>query len=222
MDYELLKNLYDVEVFEGYSDSEIAELSEGWEEIPSSLLDVWTICGKTSKIFDCSNDPWINLNFIRKYNWTKKSKEYFYLLNENQGVFQVAIRKEDMSKSNPPVYVVETDKDGNVNEVGMAEESLTAFLMGMLIYEASISVFEYAAEDIIWYEDEELDQLEEVLTKYSYHVYNWYSDRIDLYTVSGDELLFVMVSDSSNGTYAAKTEEAYERIDELVGSIGER
>ena len=110
MDYELLKNLYDVEVFEGYSDLEIAELSEGWEEIPSSLLDVWKTCGKTSKIFDCSNDPWINLNFIRKYNWTKKSKDYFYLLNENQGVYQSAIRKEDMSKSNPPVYVVETDK----------------------------------------------------------------------------------------------------------------
>ena len=118
--------------------------------------------------------------------------------------------------------LAEVDKEGNVNEIGIAEESLTAFLMGMLIYEASISVFEYAAEDIIWYEDEELDQLEEVLTKYSYHVYNWYSDRIDLYTASGDELLFVMGSDSSNGTYAAKTEESYERIDELIGSIGER
>ena len=82
MDYELLKKLYDVEVFEGYSELEIAEMSEGWEAIPASLLDIWKTCGKTARIFDCSNDPWINLNFARMYNWTKNSKEYFYLLNE--------------------------------------------------------------------------------------------------------------------------------------------
>lgn len=51
---------------------------------------------------------------------------------------------------------------------------------------------------------------------------NWYSDRIDLYTKTDEEILFVMQGDSPNGTYSARTETAYQEIDRLIGGIGER
>lgn len=38
MDYDLLKALYNIKSFVGYSDEEICELSEGFEIIPSSLF----------------------------------------------------------------------------------------------------------------------------------------------------------------------------------------
>lgn len=95
-------------------------------------------------------------------------------------------------------------------------------MMGMLIYEAAISCFEFCAEDIIWYDDGDIEKIDGTLNKYPYHVYNWYSDRIDLYTKTGEEILFVMQGDSPNGTYSAQTEMAYQGIDRLIGGIGER
>ncbi len=49
-----------------------------------------------------------------------------------------------MAEDDPPVYVVETDEDGTVNEIGQAESSLSAFMMGMLIYEAAISCLSFS------------------------------------------------------------------------------
>ena len=157
MDYDLLQKIYNIKSFVGYTDEEIKELKEGFESIPHTLYEIWNKCGKTSELFDHSNDPWITLDFQRRYQWTKKIKGYFYILNENQGVYQVAIRRADMAEDDPPVYVVETDEDGTVNEVGRAENSLSAFMMGMLIYEAAISCFEFCAEDIIWYDDGDIN-----------------------------------------------------------------
>ena len=153
MDYALLQKIYNIKSFVGYTDEEIKELKEGFESIPHTLYEIWKKCGKTSELFNHSNDPWVTLDFQRRYKWTRKTKGYFYILNENQGVYQVAIRRADMAEDDPPVYVVETDEDGTVNEVGRAENSLSAFMMGMLIYEAAISCFEFCAEDIIWYYD---------------------------------------------------------------------
>ena len=99
---------------------------------------------------------------------------------------------------------------------------MPAFMMGMLIYEAAISCFEFCAEDIIWYDDGDIEKIDGILNRYPYHVYNWYSDRIDLYTKTDEEILFVMQGDSPNGTYSARTETAYHEIDRLIGGIGER
>ena len=205
MDYALLQKIYNIKSFVGYTDEEIKELRAGFESIPHTLYEIWKKCGKTSELFDHSNDPWITLDFQRRYKWTRKTKGYFYILNENQGVYQV-----------------ETDEDGTVNEIGQAESSLSAFMMGMLIYEAAISCFEFCAEDIIWYDDGDIEKIDGILNKYPYHVYNWYSDRIDIYTKTDEEILFVMQGDSPNGTYSARTETAYKEIDRLIGGIGER
>ena len=52
------------------------------------------------------------------------------------------------------------------------------------------------------------------------HVYNWYSERIDIYTMNEEALLFVMQGDEPNGTYAAKTEEALQKMEGVLGGIG--
>ena len=166
MDYDLLQKIYNIKSFVGYTDEEIKELRAGFESIPHTLYEIWKKCGKTSELFNYSNDPWVTLDFQRRYKWTRKTKGYFYILNENQGVYQVAIRRADMAEDDPPVYVVETDDDGTVNEIGQAENSLSAFMMGMLIYEAAISCFEFCAEDIIWYDDGDVEKIDGILNKY--------------------------------------------------------
>ena len=221
VDYDFLKKLYDIDSFIGYTDEEIAEMKEGFDSLPSALIEFWKTCGKTEELFKASNDPWIDLEYRRKYSWVKESSEYFFLLNENQGCFHVAIRRSDMTKDNPPVYVLEPSGNDAYIEVGQAASSVTEFLMGMLLYEAALGSLPYTCEDILWYEDEDVEEIEKVLSILPYHVENWYSDKIDFYTYSGNEILFIMKGDTPNGTYAANTQEAYDCFDELIGNYGE-
>ena len=223
MDYELLRKLYDIGSFKGYSDDEIREMSEGFDMIPATLIDFWKTCGNNKELYANSNDYWIDPEFYRKSNWLKNApKDYYYLLDENQHCYQAAIRREDMHLPDPPVYIVEPLHGEETREVGPANECLSAFLMGMLLYEAALSAgpFKYFYEDYIWYGENDIAKIESLLHKYPYHVYNWYSERIDVYTMNEEALLFVMQGDEPNGTYAAKTEEALQRMKGLLGGIG--
>ena len=125
-----------------------------------------------------------------------------------------------MSIDDPPVYVVEPLPEGNLREVGQAASSVTEFIMGMLIYEAGMGAIPYIREDIICYTFENIKQIESLLKKLPYHIYNWYCDRIDFYTHSGNEVLFIMMSEDPNGTYSANSKDTYEKFNALVGNIG--
>lgn len=222
MDYELLSRLYDIDELIGYSDEEISELTAGFTEVPSALLSFWKKCGGTDKLYASSNDPWVNLALCRRY---KKIQDpgcgYFFLLDENQCVYRMGIRTEDMSLDDPPVYVVEPLPEGRLREVGQAAPFTTGFLMGMLLYEAGMGAVPYIREEILCYTQEDLVKIESRLTKLPYHINNWYCDRIDFFTLTGNEVLFVMTGEDPNGTYSANSEEAYRRIDALIGDIGE-
>ena len=224
IEYELLQKLYSIDTFVGYSDAEIQEMSEGFDEVPAVLMDFWKKCGKTAEFYKGTNDYWIDLEFHRNSKWLKcESKDYFYLLDENQHCYQMAIRREDMGLADPAVYVVEPLQDGTVREVGQAEESVSKFLMGMFLYEAALCAgpFEYYYEDFIWYSEADIIKLEKLLTKQPYHIYNWYSDRIDIYTMNDEAVLYVMMTDEPQGTYAARSEAALQKMSELIGDIGE-
>ena len=222
MDYELLRRLYDIESFTGYNEDEIREMSEGFDVIPATLIDFWKICGNTKEIYSGSNDLWIDLEFRRKSNWIKNAPtDYYYLIDENQHCYQAAIRREDMALPDPPVYIVEPLNGDDKREIGRAEDSLSAFLMGMFLYEAALSAgpFKYFYEDFIRYGEDDIAKIDTLLHKYPYHVYNWYSDRIDIYTMNEEALLYIMQGDESNGTYCAKSEEALQRMKDLIGGI---
>ena len=219
IEYELLKRLYSIDTFAGYSDDEIKEMSEGFDVVPSALMNFWKKCGKTAEFYNGTHDYWIDLEFRRKSKWLKnESKDYYYLLDENQHCYQMAIRREDMSLDDPPVYVVEPLQSGGVREIGQAEESISKFLMGMFMYEAALCAgpFKYFYEDFIWYEEDEIKMIETILTKQPYHIYNWYSDRIDIYTMNDEVVLYIMMADEPQGTYAAKSEAALQRMSELI------
>ena len=220
MDYELLRRIYDIGSFVGYNKDEIMEMSEGFVQIPAALMDFWKTCGNTKELYTGSNDLWIDLEFRRNSNWIKTgAKDYYYLIDENQHCYQAGIRREDMTLPDPPVYIVEPLQGDKTREVGKAEERLSAFLMGMFLYEAALSAgpFKYFYEDFIWFEEDDIAKIDTRLQKLPYHVYNWYSDRIDIYTMNEEALLYIMQGDDRSGTYSAKTEEALKKIGEVIG-----
>ena len=66
-------------------------------------------------------------------------------------------------------------------------------------------------------EEDDIAKIDTRLQKLPYHVYNWYSDRIDIYTMNEEALLYIMQGDDRSGTYSAKTEKALKKMGEVIG-----
>ncbi len=152
----------------------------------------------------------------RKYTWMDRDiyKDYFVLLNENQGVFQVVIKRNDMTMDNPPVYVLDGTK-----LIGKCADTVTDFLMEMVIYQ-SVFAMKYSPEDFFWYTDDEMLVIRKTMTIMPYKLKNWYSDTIEFYSNAADNMLYVM-SDGNQGTYGAMTSLSYKKIETVLGEMGE-
>lgn len=214
MDYELIKKLYGIEKLQGCEAEDIEYLKEKYGAIPKQLAEFFEIAGETKEL-NCIQDEWLFPAKHRKYTWMDRVeyKDYFVLLNENQGVFQIVIKKEDLIKENPPVYVLDKTKI-----IGKCGDSLTGFLMGMLLYQ-SVFAMKYSPEDFFWYTDDEIKVIEKKMNIMPYKLYNWYSYIIRFYSNAEDNMLYVM-SDGNQGTYGAMTGSSYKKIQEVLGEMG--
>ena len=81
IEYELLQKLYSIDTFAGYSDDEIKEMSEGFDEVPVALIEFWEKCGKSEELYKGTNDYWINLEFHRNSKWVNEDSKDYYLLS---------------------------------------------------------------------------------------------------------------------------------------------
>ena len=107
--WEMFKPLYAVYTLEGYTENEIAYLKELFGALPRVLEDYYRAAGRT-KAFHCVQDTWMLPEHFQKWEWLREP-DYLILLNENQGVCQAGIRREDLMLPDPPVYVTEDDKN---------------------------------------------------------------------------------------------------------------
>ena len=215
IDYELVKKLYGIEALQGALAEDMNYLKEKYKIIPKQLVEFFELAGETKEL-NCIQDEWLFPSKYRKYTWMDMDeyKDYFVLLNENQGVFQIVIKKDDMIKDNPPVYVL----DGT-DIIGKCADTLTDFLMGMLIYQ-SVFTMKYSPEDFFWYSDEEIQIIRKTMIIMPYKLQNWYSDTIEFYSNAEDNMLYIM-SDGNQGTYGAMTNSSYQKIQSVLGEMGE-
>lgn len=215
IDYELIKKLYGIGELQGALAEDMNYLKEKYGKIPKQLVEFFEFAGETKEL-NCIQDEWLFPAKYRKYVWMDGDvyKDYFVLLNENQGVFQIVIKRDDMSKDNPPVYVLDGTK-----LIGKCTDTLTDFLMGMLIYQ-SVFAMKYTPEDFFWYTDEEMQVIRKTMTIMPYKLQNWYSDTIEFYCNAEDNMLYVM-SDGNQGTYGAMTSLSYQKIQAVLGEMGE-
>ena len=215
LDYSFVKQIYDVDALVGCSEEEINELKQLYGTLPKVLEDFLRTLGNTSKLQQ-GQDEWLFPAYYKKYTWmrSKEYADYLILMNENQGVYQLVIKREDLQKENPPVYVL----DG-ADILGVCADTLSEFLMGMLLYQA-IFIMEYSPEDFFWYSVEEVESIRASMQKLPYEIRNWYSDTIEFYTNAQGNLLYLMCEEYQS-TYGATTKEAYEKLLAVVGDLGE-
>lgn len=216
--YELIKNLYGTEELKGYTDEDINFLKSVFGEVPAVLEEYCRKAGRTEELSELQ-DKWILPEHYQKWDWLKE-EEYCILMNENQGVFQIGIKREDMKLADPPVYI-------NMDNEGwkLYCETLSEFLLAESAYQAAM-VFENSPEEFYWLSESEVEQIETRLEKYPFRIKNQvkeYPMDISFYYNAPDNLFVVI--DCGEGDiqalYGAVSEESYNKLFEVVKDIGE-
>ena len=215
---ELIKNLYGTDKLDGYSDEDIAFLKEMFGDLPEVLEDYYRKAGRT-EILKHLQDEWILPEHYKNWHWLKQKKDFYILMNENQGVFQLGIRREDMSESNPPVYYIE---DGITEKYC---DSLSEFLLCQSAYQA-VFTFEYSPEEFYSITEDEFEIVKESLQKYPFELKNDEQDypfNMSFY-YNADDNLYVVINCGEGdiqAIYGAVSEKSFDKLEKVVGNLGE-
>ena len=105
---EMIRQLYAVEELQGYTEEEIAIVKKYFVSIPQAVEEFWRRAARTEAIHNVQ-DQWIKPKDFDKWIWLRDS-DYLIILNENQGCCRAGIRRRDLTKADPPVYVTADDR----------------------------------------------------------------------------------------------------------------
>lgn len=220
LDFGFIKRIYNIKKFHGSTPEEIARLKQKFGEIPKVLEDFYKKAGNTKQLN--SQDTWIMPCDYFKYAWTEDFDGGIILLEENQGVCQAYIRKQDLSLPDPPVYLWL----GEHEEPSLCASSASEFLMAASAYEAAFTL-EYSPEDFYYLSYEDLEEFESRLKKYPFKM-QWISREIEITFYSNDPGNLVAAlgggsaeDDGIQLIYGAVNKEAYKKLEEAVDGICE-
>lgn len=215
MDFEeMIKHLYAVEELQGYAEIELAPVKACFGTLPRVVEDFWCRAGRTEEIYHVQ-DHWIRPEDFQKWDWLKKS-DYLILLNENQGCCRAGIRRSDLDKSDPPVYVTTDDQNWK-----MCAGTTSEFLQAALAYEA-IFTFSLGPEDfVLWLKEEELETVQAGLERNSFELHGWLDMDMSFYSNAPDNMVVIMDCGDLETIYGAASEESYKKLMEVMEGLGE-
>ncbi|MDE6615419.1 MAG: SMI1/KNR4 family protein [Lachnospiraceae bacterium] len=221
LDFDFIKKVYDIKEFHGSTPEEIAKLKQKFGEIPDVLEEFYLKAGNTKKL-QYGQDTWIMPHDYFKYAWTRDFDDGIILLNENQGVCQAYIRKQDLSLPDPPVYLW----CGRGEELNLCASSVSEFLMAASAYEAAFT-FDYNPEDFYYLSYNDIEEFESRLDKLPFKM-QWISDDLEIVFYRNDpgNLIAALCCDSEEDggmqlIYGAVNEEAYKKLEKAIDDICE-
>ena len=219
---ETILPLYGSPAPEGCSEEEIAALRARFGALPAAVEDFYRTAARTRQ-FQWGQDTWILPEHYQSWTWLEKTGALI-LLNENQGVCQAGVKKEDLTLPDPPVYV--TYKE-DFSEWRLCAPSVSEFLAAALAYEAAFThVAPCSPEEFYWFSPEETAKVRAELTRLPFSLLDWCSEmEITLYQNAPDNLLVLMDFGAEDGEpqalYGAVTQESYQKLLAVVGGLGE-
>lgn len=215
MDFEeMIKQLYAVKELKGYTETEIAPVRAHFGALPRRVEEFWRRAGRTEAIYPVQ-DMWIKPEDFQKWDWLRDS-DCLILLNENQGCCQAGIRREDLDKADPPVYVTTDDRSWS-----LCAETTSEFLQAALAYEA-IFTHSFGPEDfVLWITEEELETIRSGLEKKPFELHGWLDMHMSFYSNAPDNMVVVMDCGELQIIYGAAGEEAYQKLLEVMEGLGE-
>lgn len=212
--YNEIAQLFGIHTPKGYSEDEIRKCKDVVGALSFALELFYLKYGKSDELQNLQDF----LILPNKYK-VLLNNEYIIFFNENQGVCQAGIKKTDIMKPDPPVYVSLDN-----GEWVLSCDSVSDFLVAMFGYQASICL-KYSSEEFYFITPEEKKKIGRLFKRRPESFKNWiYDYDITLYGDDQQERISLMETEGSNYiqmNYAANTEEEFNRMRKLLSGIGE-
>ena len=211
---EMIRQLYAVEELQGYTEEEIAIVKKYFGSIPRTVEEFWRSALRTEAIHGVQ-DQWIKPEDFDKWDWLRDN-DYLIILNENQGCCRAGIRRRDLTKADPPVYVTSDDRKWTLCAV-----TVSGFLQAALAYEA-VFAFPFQGEELVyWLTEDELETVQSNLEKKPFGLQGWLETDMSFYSNAPDNMVVIMDSGDLEVLYGAASETGYEKLMEVMEGIGE-
>ena len=214
---EMIRKLYGVEDLQGYTEEELAVVKKYFTPLPSVLEVFWNRAARTEALHR-AQDRWIRPEDFDQWDWLKDS-DYLVILIENQGCCRAGIRRKDLAKADPPVYVAADQADDQ--RWTLCAGTLSGFLRAVLAYEA-VFAFPFHGEELMyWLTEEELEILRSGLEKQPFGLYGWLGMDMSFYSNAADNLAVVMDCGDLQVLYGAASQEGYRRLMKVMEGLGQ-
>lgn len=210
--YEEIMQLFDIVSAKGYCIEEVEDAEKIVGTIPIALKIFYLNYGKSDTLQHLQDELILPNRYPALLN-----PEYLIFFDENQGVCQAGIKKEETLLPDPPVYV---SMDGG--EWILSADKVSDFLVAMFGYQASICL-EYSPEEIYFITAQEKERISKIFKTRAERFKNWFECNITLYGDNQHGRIAIMEQESGDMqmNYAANTKSEYQRMKTLLEGIGE-
>lgn len=211
-DFSAIRQLYHISDNHGFSDDEILAYKGVCQNLPKVLLDYYQQLGNYE--FNQCQDKLLAPDELR----LSQNGEFLIFYQENQLACVWAIAVNDVTQDNPPVYISYDEKLGSA-DWQIERDNLTDFLTAMAHLQA-VFALPFYSEDFLFISNDELAFIEENFSQKPYQFNYW--TNAQFYGNHADDVIYV----SKNGegydlTYASFNEQQFEKLDDLLGKLGE-
>ncbi|GJQ07386.1 hypothetical protein CAPN010_15440 [Capnocytophaga cynodegmi] len=209
-DFSYIKTLFNIKGENGFSAEELQKTQDISSNIPKVLYDYYLQLGKIEEL----NHTQDQLLLPNKLKWSE-SGDYLIFYVENQWVCTWAIRKEDLTAENPPVYM-SYDQENWKKET----EKLTDFLNAMASLQA-VFALPFSSEEFSFLNKEELEIIKQNFQQKPFHLSEWLG--ATFYANSDNEIIAVFQNEKYYDViYSSYSKENFEKIDSIIGNLGEK
>ncbi|MCV2486134.1 hypothetical protein OD917_14455 [Flavobacterium sp. SH_e] len=205
-DFSTIRKLFHITESNGFTNDEIQVVKDIFGQLPEVFVDYYTELGKIQNL-NHTQDLLIIPERFQYY----KNDDYLIFYSENQKACVWGIHKDDLSKSNPSVYMSYDEKEWNLET-----ETLTDFFTAMAFLQAGFAL-KYTAECFYEIDDKALKFIDENYTNKGVSFKQW-TEGINFYGHHDDDVIIVMSNDQI--FYSSNKENHFLEMDKVLSKLG--
>lgn len=205
-DFSKIKKLFGITEPNGFAENEIQIIRDIFGDLPAVFVDYYTELGKIENL----NQTQDLLIVPERFQYFKHN-DYLIFYYENQRACVWGIHKDDLSKTNPPVYMSYDEKEWNLET-----ETLTDFFTAMAFLQAGFALG-FTSDCFYEIDDNALKVIAKNYRNKGVAFKQW-NEGIDFYGNYDDDVIIIM---SNNQLfYSSNTEEHFLEMDKILSKLG--
>jgi hypothetical protein len=204
--FSIIKKLFGITESNGFTGNEIQVVKDIFGDLPKVFTDYYNELGKIQNL-NHTQDLLIAPERFQYY----KHDDYLIFYSENQRACVWGIHKDDLSKSDPPVYMSEDQKIWNLET-----ETLTDFFTAMAFLQAAFAL-DFPCNTFYELEPHELDFITENFDNKDVSFRQWL-DGINFYGNYDDDVIVIMAGNQL--FYASNSETHFLEMDKVLSKLG--